>query len=279
MISNDDTSDPRQYWASQMDAAYEFTQSIQKHTPDECGEAFGSMTEASGDAGVEVVFSSKKHVDGLDRQYYLRTGLILPFVAAAREMNDRGWIMFIEDAFRNRQMQSRLSLETVVFDQVLNRCRWECQSEQVSAEFVSKRLAALIASCPAVGTHMSGSAIDISVLDRNTGKPIDRGGPYLELSELTPMTSPFVSEEARNNRDAITDLMRRHGFTTYPWEFWHYNSGDVHAAHFTNGAQKAKYGPVDWDPVSNVVTPITDATKPLNSLDTIQAAINAAIGS
>jgi len=277
MTSNDDAPDPRRYWATQMDAAYEFMQTIRKYEPNECGESFGSLTEASSDARVEVNFSTKKHVDGLDRQYYLRTGLIRPFIAAAREMNDCGWVMIVEDAFRNRQMQSRLSLEPTLFEQVLNRCRWECQSDSMSAEFVSKRLASLIASCPAVGTHMSGSAIDISVLDRNTGKPIDRGGPYLELSELTPMTSPFVSEEARKNRAEVTDLMRRHGFIAYPWEFWHYNSGDAYAARFTNGAQKAKYGPVDWDPISNTVTPIADATKLLNSLDAIQAAIDAAM--
>jgi len=271
--------DPRRYWTDQLNDAFEFMQTVQSHQSNENGEAFGSMIAASSNAGVEVEFSPAKHVNGMDRQFYLRTGLIPLFLAAARDMNDRGWVMLVEDAFRDRCMQSKISFQTAVFDQILERCFWECQCNIVSAEFVFKRLAAMIAFCPAVGTHMSGSAIDISVLDRNTRTPIDRGAPYLEISEHTPMASPFISEEARNNRSEIANLMRRHGFVAYPWEFWHFNSGDVYAAYLTNDLQPAKYGPVDWDRASNSVTPIDDATKPLISLKEIQDAIDTAMKS
>lgn len=268
----------RRYWSNQLDDAFEFMQTVQKHQPKDNGDPFCSMIQASNEADVEVVFSSKKHVEGMDRQFYLRSGLIPPFIDAARDMNRRGWVMLVEDAFRDRRMQSRISFETAVFDQMLERCFWECEGNDVSAEFMSKRLAAMIAFCPAVGTHMSGSAIDISVLSRDTGRLIDRGAPYLEISELTPMASPFISEEAKNNRNVIADLMRVHGFIAYPWEFWHFSRGDVYAAYFTNNVQNANYGPVDWDPTTNAVTPIRDASEPLVSLLDIQIAIDAALG-
>jgi len=271
------TLDPRKYWTDQLDDAFDFMLTVRECESNENGEVLDSMIGASSDAGVEVRFSATKHVDGLDRQFYLRSGLIVSFLTAAREMNDRGWVMFVEDAFRDRRMQTKISFQTDVFDQILDRCFWESQSETVSAEFVFRRLAAMIAFCPAVGTHMSGSAIDISILDRESGVPIDRGAPYLEISELTPMSSPFISEEAKNNRAEIADLMRRHGFIAYPWEFWHFNSGDVYAAYLTKNLQCAKYGPIDWDRIPNTVTPIRDAAEPLVSLEEMQDAIDTAI--
>jgi len=93
------------------------------------------------------------------------------------------------------------------------------------------------------------------------------------MSEVTMMESPFISEEARQNRRAITELMARHKFVAYPWEFWHYSSCDAYGAYLTRNRQTAKYGPIDWDPTSNSVVPIDDVAKPLNSMDLIQEKI------
>lgn len=70
-----------------------------------------------------------------------------------------------------------------------------------SPEFMFRRCRALVASVPKFDTHMSGSAIDISVmhLDEPT-RDVDRGAPYPEMSAMTPMASPFVSEQAQRNR-------------------------------------------------------------------------------
>ena len=64
----------------------------------------------------------------------------------------------------------------------------------------------LVAQIPKTGTHMSESAIDISVLDRTTGAEVNRGKPYLELSELTPLNSP---EEIQAEIQAAMDRQRR----------------------------------------------------------------------
>jgi hypothetical protein len=130
---------------------------------------------------------------------------------------------------------------------------------------LSRRLAALVACAPKVGTHMSGTAMDISVLDRDTGNEIDRGAPYVELSELTPMDSPFIPETAQRNRREITALMRRHGFVAYPWEFWHYSAGDVYAEYLNGTGKPARYGPVhvnlnDWS-----ITPMANPEEKLNT--------------
>lgn len=117
---------------------------------------------------------------------------------------------------------------------------------------------------------MSGSAMDVSVLMRDTGEEVDRGRPYLEMSEFTPMTTPFISGHAQQNRREITVLMHRHGFMAYPWEFWHYNDGDAYAEFLNQTGRPARYGPVHMNPADGSVTPIANPTVPIASPGVIQ---------
>lgn len=273
----DDQAARRAFWAQKMKEAGAFVQAIQKLPVAECGETFGDLRKAAADADVEVMFSDTLNGGRVPRVYQLREGLIEHFVGAARDMNQRGWVMKVEDGYRTCEMQMYLARTPSLFSAILDRVLWELGGETPTAEFMAERVGALIAGNPKVGTHMSCSAIDISVFDRATGKEIDRGAPYLEMSELTPMDSPFVSEAARANRYAICDVMVAHGFVAYPWEFWHFNQGDIHDAYFNKRTAPAKYGPVDWDPATNRVTAVADPLAPLNSAAEIQQQIEAAL--
>ncbi|MCX6986193.1 MAG: hypothetical protein NT118_15805, partial [Lentisphaerae bacterium] len=117
--------------------------------------------------------------------------------------------------------------------------------------------------------------MDMSVLDRSTGLEIDRGAPYLEISELTPMDSPFISPSARKNRQEITGIMSRAGFIEYPYEFWHYNSGDAYESVLRGQSSPAIYGAVDWNPDTGAMESIPDPNLPINDLDEIKAEIDA----
>jgi D-alanyl-D-alanine dipeptidase len=262
---SNDMEQRRAYWARMMDDARAFVLAIQEVPIKECGETFADLRQAAKDAGVEVTFSQSLNGGVYPRIFMLRTGLIPSYLGAAREMNKRGWVMKVEDGYRSREMQRGLARTPALFRAVLERTRWELGGKTPSAAFLAKRLSALIAPNARVGTHMSCSAIDISVFDRATGQEIDRGAPYLEMSELTPMESPFVSAQARANRLAIRDIMVANGFVAYAWEFWHYNAGDTHEVHTNRLSIPARYGPVDWDPATNRVTPVANPLTPLNS--------------
>ncbi len=260
-----------------MDAAYDFMVEIQGHAIEECGEPLISLREAADGARVNILFSDLPHARGLPRLFFLRKGLVADFLGAAREMNDRGWVLKVEDGYRSRLMQKYNALRPEVFPFVLSMVTWELAGKTPTVDLVRRRLAAVIAMNPKVGTHCSGSAIDVSVHAHRDGTEIDRGAPYLEISEKTPMGSPFVSEEARGNRTQITQLMGRHGFFTYPFEFWHYNNGDAYAEHLSGNRRPARYGPVDFDPATGAVSVIPDSTAPLNSEAEIGAMIEQAI--
>ena len=267
------------YWTSEMDAAYAFMLAVQDFPVEECGEPAVSLPDAAAEAGVEVLFSGLPHVRGLPRLFFLRSGLVEGFLSAAREMNGGGWVLRVEDGFRTREMQKHNALRPEIFPLVLEKVRWEIGGRMPSTELFRRRLAALIAMNPRVGTHCSGSAMDVSVIDRSSGDEVDRGAPYLEVSEKTPMDSPYVPPEAREHRAAITEIMARHGFCTYPFEFWHYNAGDCYAGYLQRTDEPARYGPVDLDPSTGRVMPIEDPTSPLNSPAEIEARIARLLGS
>jgi D-alanyl-D-alanine dipeptidase len=270
MDERTDAAARRAYWTEQLDAAYAFMQRVRQQPAKECGEPLVSLAEAAQAAGVALEFSSKPHVLGLPRLYFLRAGLIDPLLAAARDMWARGWVMRIEDGFRTRAMQRQLALQPYTFDIILKRVLWELDGQPLTPEFMQRRLSVLVANAPQFGTHMSGSAVDISVLDRASGVEVERGGAYLEMSELTPLDSPFVSRAAHDHRVAITALMEGHGFVAYPWEFWHYNSGDAYAAVLRGRDQPARFGPVDVDLTTGSVQPIHSALQELNSVADIE---------
>lgn len=259
----------RAYWTQRMEEAHEFVLKMLEYPVEEGGEPMVSLTEAAAAVGVEVEFSTKPHAKGLPRIHLLREGLIAGFLAAAREMNEQGWVLKVEDAYRTMEMQKYVARQAYVFDVVLQKVLWERGGDRPSVDLMCRRMTALIAPCPKVGTHMSGSAIDISVLHRDNRREVDRGGPYLDMSERTPMDSPFVSPEAQKNRGAITDLMRRHGFVAYPWEFWHYSAGDAYAEYLNAAGQPARYGPVNLNLADGSVIPIENPTAPLNSSEEI----------
>ena len=143
-----------------------------------------------------MTFSEKPHgALSLSRIFFMREGLVPQFVAAAAEMNRRGWVLKVEDAYRTPQMQQGLGRQESLFRTILEKTRWELGGAEPSDELMLRRLGALIAIAPKVGTHISGSAIDISVLDKATGEEVDRGAPcelfLLSFSLLTLSLSLF----------------------------------------------------------------------------------------
>src|SRR5258705_10600768 len=181
MTERIDAAARRLFWTRKLDAAYAFMQRVRQQPVAECGERLVSLVDAAQAAGVALEFSSRPHVLGLPRLYLLREGLIEPVLAAAAAMWARGWVIRIEDGFRTRDMQRQLALQPYTFDVILKCVLWELDGQPLTAQFVLRRLSVLVANAPKVGTHMSGSAIDISVLDSANGRDIDRVGPYLEM--------------------------------------------------------------------------------------------------
>ena len=276
MTDTNDDAQRRAYWAEQMEAGHALVEDILQFEVAECGEGLADIRAAADAGGVEMLFSNSKIVDDLDRIFFIREGLANDLVAIGRDMNERGWVLKIEDGYRTRDMQTRLGRKPEVFDSIVQKCAWE-HGGTPPPELVFRRALVLVANIPKAGTHMSASAVDISVFNRDDHSEVWRGGPYIEMSEITPMRSPFITQEQLENRLAITAMMEARGFIHFPFEYWHFNKADAMAHHLAGLPAPAQYGPVDWDPATNTVTPYTDALGPLNPLEKMESEITAAL--
>jgi zinc D-Ala-D-Ala dipeptidase len=276
-LTKTNESEKRAYWARTMDASVEFMLKVRDVEIVDNREPLESLRSAAEDARVEVTFSDLPIACNMERQFYLRRGLIPKFVAVAKELNDQGWVLKVEDAYRTPLIQKQLQRTPDLFDAVLDIVLWETGGVLPDSEFVFRRLLGLIAFCPMVGTHISGSALDVSVFDRETGQDIDRGAPYIEFGVITPMDSPFISHGARLNRREITRIMKRHGFIDYPWEFWHYNQCDSYDVVLSEDPSRGVYGPVEWNPDTGAVTPVATPRERLNSDADIRDLMEAAM--
>jgi zinc D-Ala-D-Ala dipeptidase len=265
-----ESSVSRDYWARIMDEAYAFMQRIRSHPIDECGERVVDLPQLATHAGVDMRFSKRPHVDALPRMFYLRAGISDLLIGAASEMNDQGWSIVVEDGFRSVAMQRGLTRAPYILDTVARLVVWEAPAPEKQIEVLRRRAAALVANWPRTATHMSASAVDISVVDSETNEYVDRGGPYLELSQLTPMHSPFVSGRAAENRLRITEIMGKYGFVAYPYEFWHYSQGDTFAEYLQHSGTPSRYGPVSINLDTLEVMPLADIETELNPISEIE---------
>ncbi|MES2792100.1 MAG: M15 family metallopeptidase [Planctomycetota bacterium] len=276
-MTNTDEASRRAYWAEQMQLGYELVQKVEAFEVRECGEGFASLPAAVASSGVEMQFSDSKIAGELERVFFMRESLVKDVIAIGQEMNARGWIMKIEDGYRSLEMQGQLVRKPELFDVILQKCIWENGGQIPPVEMVFRRATVLVANIPKVGTHMSGSAIDVSVFRRDDGSEVWRGNPYLEMSERTPMRSPFVEPDALQNRLDITAMLEKHGFIHFPFEFWHFNQGDAMGNILSGVTTPARFGPVHWDPQTNRVTPVENPRNPLNPLPVIEQEIAAAL--
>jgi len=276
MTKNDNTQ-RRAYWTEQMDAGYELIERVIPVEVQECREGFASLPDAAVETGVEMLFSNSKIAGELERVLFMRESLVQRVMDVGRDMNDRGWILKIEDGYRSLDMQGQLGRKPQLFDVILQKCIWECGGEIPPVELVFRRANVLISNNPKVGTHMSGSAIDVSVFRRDDGSEVWRGNSYLEMSERTPMRSPFVEPDALQNRLEITAMLEARGFVHFPFEFWHFNQDDAMGHVLTENPAPARFGPVHWDPRTNRVTTVDNPTNLLTPLPIIQREIEAAL--
>ena len=73
--------------------------------------------------------------------------------------------------------------------------------------------------------HQRGRAVDMSLIDLSTGKELVMPTPMHTFSmEAARTKSSEWSEEARNNVEYMTRVMREAGFGTIPTEWWHFEN-------------------------------------------------------
>ena len=80
---------------------------------------------------------------------------------------------------------------------------------------------------PAKGSrHNRGCAVDLSIYDRKTGKPVPMPSDFDEFSERASPDYKGGTDQERANRDKLRRLMEAAGFTVNANEWWHFDHKD-----------------------------------------------------
>jgi zinc D-Ala-D-Ala dipeptidase len=121
---------------------------------------------------------------------------------AARWLEARGYGLVIYDAYR---------------PWYVTRMFWDATPDSLKA-FVAD---------PRVGSnHNRGCAVDLTLYDLATGRPVDMGGGYDEFSPRSHAFYPGGTALERSNRALLRRAMEAQGFSVYDAEWWHFDYRD-----------------------------------------------------
>jgi CubicO group peptidase (beta-lactamase class C family)/D-alanyl-D-alanine dipeptidase len=85
----------------------------------------------------------------------------------------------------------------------------------------------LFVADPSQGSrHNRGCAVDLSLYDRKTGKPVEMVGGYDEMSDRSYADYLGGTSLQRYHRDLLRRAMQEEGFTVYEAEWWHFDYTD-----------------------------------------------------
>lgn len=71
--------------------------------------------------------------------------------------------------------------------------------------------------------HNRGCAVDLTLYDLATGRPVDMVSGYDEFSDRAYPTYPAPTDRRRWHRDVLRNAMEAEGFTVIPNEWWHFD--------------------------------------------------------
>ena len=130
---------------------------------------------------------------------YVRRELIPQLEAVQKELAKQGLGLKIYDGYRPLPVQQKM---------------WNLIHDE---RFVSN---------PAVnmGRHTRGTAVDVTLVDKR-GRQLPMPSDFDEFSARAAVTYPGGTGEERRNRDLLQRVMTRHGFLSYPDEWWHFDFG------------------------------------------------------
>lgn len=130
---------------------------------------------------------------------YLQRPAAEALLAAHRELRSKGFGILIFDAYRPWYV-------TKMF--------WDATPKEYK-EFVAD---------PEKGSrHNRGCAVDLTLYDLKTGRPLPMPSGYDEFSERAHVDYTGGTQAARENRRLLRETMEAHGFKVYDPEWWHYD--------------------------------------------------------
>jgi CubicO group peptidase (beta-lactamase class C family)/D-alanyl-D-alanine dipeptidase len=133
---------------------------------------------------------------------YLQRPAAEALLRVDRKLKDMGYGLLIHDAYRPWYV-------TKIF--------WDATPDDKK----------IFVADPSQGSrHNRGCAVDLSLYDLKTGKPVEMTGVYDEMSERSYAFYPGGTSIEHWHRDILRHAMEAEGFQVYEFEWWHFDYKD-----------------------------------------------------
>ena len=199
-------------------------QSASIESRDSIPEGFTLVSELIPDVILEIRYYSTynfvgQRVDG----YYAPVAILTNEAASALskvndELKAKGYRIKIYDAYRPQRAVNHFIRWAENVEDTMMKANFYPEvpkSELFEREYIMAR-----------SGHSRGSTIDLTLLDMQTGKELDMGGPFDWFGELSHPDYTDITEEQKANRMLLRAAMLRHGFVPLESEWWHFTLKD-----------------------------------------------------
>lgn len=203
----------------------------------ECGEPLVPVASGEGRVVTRALYA-EQGIPGAPTTAYVRSGVRSRLLLAAASLPE-GVSLLLFDGHRPLAVQ-RFLWDTY-FAEIARR-RPELSDDAIAAQ-VRQFVASPTPDPAAPPPHRTGGAVDVYLVETDTGRPLPMGTEPDEASPAS-VTRHFEEHPAApftENRRLLFHAMTGAGFTNYLGEWWHYDFGNQRWANCA-GAEHAVYG-------------------------------------
>jgi len=172
------------------------------------------------DLDVELRYFSQNNfvgdtIDGYNaNRLILTTGTVEKLKLVQDELQQQNLCLKIYDGYRPQTAVNHFIRWAKDLNDTINKQRFYPE--------VSKRNLFKAGYIASRSGHSRGSTVDLTIIDGETGKPLDMGSPYDFFGEASWIAHDALTVEQKKNRQLLQTVMLKHNFRNYPKEWWHF---------------------------------------------------------
>lgn len=183
-------------------------------------EGFVHANEVIPDLDVELRYFSTHNFVGDTIDGYKANTLIVTFQTAKalkqvqEELQSQNFCLKVYDGFRPQRAVNHFISWAKDLNDTINKHEFYPK--------VKKRHLFRDGYIAAQSGHSRGSTVDLTIIDGITGEPLDMGSPYDFFGESSWVAYENITEDQKQNRQLLQNIMLKHGFRNYAQEWWHF---------------------------------------------------------
>lgn len=156
-----------------------------------------------------------ERIDGYNAPYaILSEKAAKALLQAEQELAKQGYAFLIYDAYRPHKAVERF-IEWAADEQ-------DTRMQEQFYPDIDKKNVFQLGYLSRRSGHSRGSTIDLTLVNIESGEPLDMGSPYDLLGEISAHDAKGLTNEQQERRALLKEAMMAAGFEPYSKEWWHY---------------------------------------------------------